>query len=397
VALRRQVRPGRWVASLTGFPLEILDKRRFLLATDAMAIQAVRANFGLDAAGIADRTLISGAVTLGRTPQSMILPNGTTLFPCRVLLGNGQSAVIDATDFSYTDDPPDAAELLLNPTGDDNDILLTADAAGFAGNSLTGAIAVAEDSTALTAVKTGNDIVITSGDKRRMIVTGTLEDEDENPVAFPGLVFAGADDDFDYWTNTGSIQTNSGVEYVVAISASTAYVGKFNNGIPSYLSVGSATTVDFPDEVSPYNTPSPGSGVPTVTAAPATAAQAIAAINAASLGVTASNGPDSDGSGAIAAVAQANLTGGTNGAQVLDADSDFQGNPYPAANDILGLLVQCVSGSGTVAVATDFLAPLKAGSKVQIACPDGIAELLDEITLTASEDGTECLLAIVAS
>jgi hypothetical protein len=353
-----------------------------------MAIQAARANFGLDAAGIADRTLISGAVTLGRTPQSMLLPDGTTLFPCRVLLGNGQSAVIDATDFSYTDDPPDAAELLLNPTGDDNDILLTADAAGLAGNSLTGAIAVAEDSTALTAVKTGNNIVATSGDKRRMIVTGTLTDGSD-PVVFPPLIYFGTDDNGEHWTDTGG--DSDGASYRATQSEGVWIL------LGSGVSWGSSEEVDFPDEVETWIPNSPATGTPTVTAATATAAQAIPVINAASLGVTASNGPDSDGSGAIAAVAQANLTGGTNGAQVLDADSDFQGNPYPTATDVLGLLVQCVSGSGTVAVGTDFLAPLKAGSKVQIACPDGIAELLDEITLTASEDGTECLLAIVAS
>jgi hypothetical protein len=83
-----------------------------------------------------------------------------------------------------------AATLLLNPEGDDNDILLTVDDIGAEGNALTGEIVLTEDSTALTAVKTGNDIVVTSGDKRRMIVTGTLTDGTD-PVVFPPLIFQG--------------------------------------------------------------------------------------------------------------------------------------------------------------------------------------------------------------
>jgi hypothetical protein len=59
---------------------------------------------------------------------------------------------------------------------------------------------------------------------------------------------------------------------------------------------------DFPDQVATWTPAFPATGTPTVTAHPATAAQAIAAINAEEIGSSASNAPGSDGTGFIAAL-----------------------------------------------------------------------------------------------
>jgi hypothetical protein len=232
---------------------------------------------------------------------------------------NVRNQIIQTGNATVT--PPQAASLLLNPTGDDNDILLTADAAGLAGNSLTGAIAIAEDSTALTAVKTGNNIVATSGDKRRMMITVagtplTLEPSGEtaagnDAVEWPvwtlgGIPIAEAENVEDPTFPFGYLRAKfSGWEYLVATS-SEDQVGGMPSNVPG---LGPS---DWPDVL-----------VENFTAATATAAQSITAINAASLGVTASNGPDSDGSGAIAAVAQDDFTGGADGTPAADGTSVF--------------------------------------------------------------------------
>lgn len=223
----------------------------------------------------------------------------------------------------------ESATCLLNPSGStENDILLTADTPGVAGNSLTAAIVVddATDRTQLTVAQTGNDITITTGDKRRMIVSGTLTNTDTSSIDTPqDLVFAGIVGGKPMFSASG------------LTDATTDYLKWLPDAMPDprweiKLSTGyirsSTTDSETPDGLTFSG--GVGSGTATVTAATATAAQAIAAANTALTDVTASDGPSSDGTGAIAAVASTPFTGGeeattsASGIQVTDTHAYFR-------------------------------------------------------------------------
>lgn len=192
----------------------------------------------------------------------------------------------------------DAASVTLNPTGSNNDIKITAAVAGTAGNSITAAIAIdaTTDRTQLTAAKVGNAITLTSGDRRRMVVSGTT-----SPNLNGASIFNGEIQDYPSWEKTNfptvdiSIFRDSELGWLVV------------NG--SFSGWFSSDDVATPDLVTTWTPLDAETGAPVITAAPATAAQAIAAGNAA-LDETFENGAGSDGSGAIAAVAATAFTGG---------------------------------------------------------------------------------------
>jgi hypothetical protein len=191
------------------------------------------------------------------------------------------------------------ASITLNPTGSNNDIKITAAIAGTAGNSLTAAIVIdaTTDRTQLTVAKGGNAITITSGDKRRMVVTGALSPDLTGSFVYNGeasgrasYAISSAPTKQAYWTSGSNKWT-----------------------LASLLDIGnrweSSQDVATPDLVTSWTAVGSATGTPTVTAAAATATQAIAAGNAA-LDETFENGAGSDGSGAIAAVAATAFTGG---------------------------------------------------------------------------------------
>lgn len=210
---------------------------------------------------------------------------------------------------------------LLDPTGDDNSILLTGDGAS------TASITIEEDSIELSVAETDGNVVVTSGDKRRMIVTADFGDG----LEVVDLVYV--DEPFTsggrFWSSTGDeISTNypTHPQYQVVIFDGTgdAYLEKYrsNSGTDTpFFEIASGASGLFPDEIDwstaikfagTGGTPDPvtPTGTPTVVASPAAAAQAINAINAdSSLPVIAANAPGSDGSGAIAAVAPVAFAG----------------------------------------------------------------------------------------
>jgi hypothetical protein len=202
---------------------------------------------------------------------------------------------------------PTAASALLNPAGADNDILLTAPA-GAAGNLLTGAIAIdaTTDRTQLTAAKVGNAITVTSGDKRRMIVTADFGNDPETFVVTYDATQS--NEAGDTWTLINGA-TIYALGYLFGVNTAVLWK-EIDSSIVGEFTV--EQVVSSPDLIdwSAATKLGEATGTPTVTAAPATAAQAIAALTAASLGVTAANGPGSDGSGAIAAVAPVQFSGG---------------------------------------------------------------------------------------
>jgi hypothetical protein len=161
----------------------------------------------------------------------------------------------------------------------------------LSGATKSASIVIAANSTALTAVETTGNAVITSGDKRVMVVGGTLTDGTD-PLTIPELVHDATDDTWKDEPSMGSAPD-------FAIFGASENWSIFAAGATRYTS---ADLVDFPDQVATWTPESPATGTPTVTAHPASAAQAIAAINAESIGSTASNAPGSDGTGAIAAL-----------------------------------------------------------------------------------------------
>jgi hypothetical protein len=202
-----------------------------------------------------------------------------------------------------------AASATLDPSGSNNAILATAKVAGTAGNDLTAEIVIAANSTALTVAETAGDVDITSGNKRRMIVTGSLTNAG-NPVTFPPLIFNGV--------VNGKPSYISG-EYRIESSAnlSGSWVIIPPGGGTGGTNWAGSSSFDYPDQVVTWTTIGPTAGTPTVTAAAATAAQAIA-LSQTALSVTLTNAPGNDGTGTLAAVAETPLTGG-DGVPVPDA------------------------------------------------------------------------------
>lgn len=198
-----------------------------------------------------------------------------------------------------------AATVNLNPHGDNNTIRITAPSIGTAGNSLTAAIVIdsSTDRTQLTVAKASNAITITSGDKRRMVITGTIDEPSGPPITLPlSMVYSGQ-------VNGRPSYTDVSTNFVLSWSGSN-WVLDYSLWAASWVGNGDTP---YPDDISITWTGSgTGTGEPTVTASAATAAQVITAGNAA-LEETFENGSGSDGSGAVAAVSLHEFSGGAVG------------------------------------------------------------------------------------
>jgi hypothetical protein len=214
------------------------------------------------------------------------------------------------------------ASVTLDPTGSNNSVKISAPGAGTAGNLLTGAIVIdsVSDRTQLTIAQADYAITITSGDKRRMIVTGTLTDGTD-PVVFPSLDWVEGDDG---WGNGGAdYQLLRTLDPFGDPVDPDTYSLTSSNG-PTRNWTAPYTPGGFPDGLT-FTPVSPATGTPTVTAAPATAAQVIAFGND-NRDEFYENGSGSDGSGAIAAVSTTSFTGGagpTAATSLFMIDSDY--------------------------------------------------------------------------
>lgn len=195
-------------------------------------------------------------------------------------------------------DDAQAATATLNPTGSNNDILITASATGTDGNLLTAEIATSTGH-ALTVAKSANHITITAGAKHRITITGTLDPDVTETHIF------------------GTLQNDRPAYYYPEFSASftsaiywtgTKWLIVTNPPFPG-TAWESTEDVATPDLVTSWTATGSATGTPTLTASPPTAAQAIAAGNAA-LEETFANAPGSDGTGTLAAVASTPFQGG---------------------------------------------------------------------------------------
>jgi hypothetical protein len=191
-----------------------------------------------------------------------------------------------------------AATATLNPTGTNNDILITAAATGPDGNLLTAEIATSTGH-ALTVAKTANHILITAGAKHRITITGTLSPDVTETHLF------------------GTLQNDRPAyyypEFTLSFTSIIYWTGTKWLIITNPPSPGTSweSTEDraTPDLVTSWTATGSATGTPTLVASPPTAAQAIAAANAA-LEETFANAPGSDGTGTLAAVPSTPFQGG---------------------------------------------------------------------------------------
>jgi hypothetical protein len=217
----------------------------------------------------------------------------------------------DTTTFTVTHFPfvPKSFATAIIGTGNAA-LLVTAKVHGPTGNALTIATALnnTDARTALTVTNTSGAILVTSGDKRVMRVTGTLTSDGSTPSVFPDLPFdqisngkpayevAPNDVDIEYlilWDNSPSAEKWTLIDYVTSAQWR------------------STEDVATPDLVTTWTPVSPATGTPTVTAAAATASQVLTLINATTaLPLAAALAPGSSGANAIAAAGPTPLTGG---------------------------------------------------------------------------------------
>jgi hypothetical protein len=183
--------------------------------------------------------------------------------------------------------------LLLDPTGPNNSILLS-------GSGCTAARIILDpewfsdpDVTIVSGVLT-----IRAAAKIAMRVTGSLT-YDDDPYTFADMPWViGGDFGYEFYANQDGQNLTFGGQWVLGGSAILP------SDSPTWISNSDVFTPDLADwaeSAQTTNTP-PSTGTPVVTALAHTAASVIEAINTAALGITAANGPGSDGTGFVAAI-----------------------------------------------------------------------------------------------
>jgi len=192
---------------------------------------------------------------------------------------------------------------VLNPSGSDNTIIIESVTAGTAGNALTAAIVINNTTarTALTATLSGNAITITSGDKRRIVLTGI-----SSPTLNGSYTYAGEAGGKPSYAKDG-VPTQT-----IAWSAGTS---KWT--IANLLDIAnrfeSTDPVDSPELVNTWTATGTASGTPSLAAAAANASQAMTLLNSdLDDTIAASLGGGESGTGSLAAVTTTSFSGGTN-------------------------------------------------------------------------------------
>jgi len=351
-----------------------------------MSISSAQALFGVQATGTATRPGVSGSVTLGSPAASIVFDDGDIVFTGRAVMTGAAEADVALSDFatSFTPDPATPSEITLNPSGTNNSI----DIESTDLTLLTAAIVIdsTTDRTQLTAAKVGTQLRVTSGDKRVMIVTGSLTSNGSTAVTFPPLIYAGQENGKPAYTES-ALDTESSEIYVfwdaekwtLKHSGSTRWQSTQN--------------VVSPDLVTTWTAVSPATGTPTVTPLAASAASAITALNLVS-GITAANTTGNDGTGTIAATSGSFTPGAES--EWIEPQVDFQGYPYEPPSTILAILIHCVSGGCTIDI-DDVSKPITAGEKIQFANQSGIFSTIDSIQLTNTTGATQVDVTVIAS
>ena len=218
-----------------------------------------------------------------------------------------------------------AASAALDPSEADNTVTLTSQSVGLEGNSLRAAMTV-PTAASISVSKTGDVVSIAAGSKHRMVVAGTLV-----PDATGGLLYAGSIGDAEAWTTDGTLVPSEAGTWV-KLSAIPDSEGHIEVYVAEELtgSWSCADTGDFPDGAT-FVADDAETGTPTVTASAPTAAQVVAAVNAADIGITASG----TGTGTVAVVTTTAFAGGRYATLGSAGDQLFDDtNRYLASTDI---------------------------------------------------------------
>lgn len=223
------------------------------------------------------------------------------------------------------------AAATLNPTGEDNEILLTALTAGPSGNEISVKLTASATLVDTTLTVSGNAIEITFFPKRLMRVTGELMDGPD-PWEFPDFIYYGQTNGKKAYSESGLISGDNGLVWGTS-PARFEMTGSF---IGSYWT--SSDAVATPDLATNWVPQGAGIGTPMVMDVTLSASEVITLINedpSASLLVLAENAEGSDGSGQVAAVALTPLTGGSS---VSNVYAPAYGSAFHLPEDCLRLI-----------------------------------------------------------
>jgi hypothetical protein len=346
-----------------------------------MSISSAQAIFGVQATGTATRPGIQGTLTIGIPAASMQFLDADIVFTGRALLDDGAIAELTLDDFTATTTPaPDVFTATLNPSGDNNDILLT-----YTGETLEDAeLLIDDDVDRIQLTVTGGSplLSITSGDKRRMRVVADFGDG----VETVDLTYAG--ESLGKALFAGFLGLES---YESSWSGSEWQVTRVSGG-----DFTSSEDVATPDLVTTWTASDGAVSVTSITPLAASAAQVITAINAESItGLTASNATGSDGSGTVANVDMVEFTLVPSTSEWVEPTTDFQGEAMQESDTIYAIVVHATNGAATLEIdGTE--TPIDAGGKIQLANPNGIFATTDTLTITATSNETSIDVAIIA-
>jgi hypothetical protein len=319
------------------------------------------------------------------------LPGANVAYAVRYLIDAESSETLSvmAGVGSYT--PAVAATLTVDPSGDNNAILFTADALGEVGNDISVEYATPAVSAATTVAVVGDAITVTPGTKARMVVSGTPSltlagtYEFQSGGAFPNPAY-------DRWVEMSLL---SEIWWNTALARWEIRTNPF--ATEGYYSTSMTATPDLATGWTAYGSPLP-TGSPTITAAVSTAAQVIAAVNASSEApVTASIAPGNDGSGGVTAMTAANMTLGAGGTIGEGGTTDHEGNAIPSLASVQGILIQVASGTGTITGTGADSITYADGQVITLIRPDGIAtDFADTLTITA-DTATDITISVIGT
>lgn len=272
---------------------------------------------------------------------------------------DGQTLAVVASEVA-----DETASLTLDPAGEDNAVLYEAVAAGTGGNAISVEYAAqAADQLAISIFVDESAILVTPGDKHQMLVTGDVNFN--GSLAFVGFYEGSAcwSDDPENLSNPTDPNPGTGTFY--RSSPFSPWINRRTaGGTPPYINYQSfeidlgSGYADFPSGAAAWD-----EGTFTVTAPGASAQQVIDAVNAdATAGALVTASAAGTVTGAVAAVAEANLTGGTNvistAAEVIAA---INAEPEAAA---LVLAANAGASDGSGEVASLSLTALSGGTSV---------------------------------
>lgn len=367
-----------------------------------MDISTPKASFGLNASGTITRPWESGNPVIGLPTTDVPLSLGNVIFSAELFLQDvTDDATLNLNDFSTTTDADTAvaATLTTNLAGFNNDLVYTALKAGADGNSITVAYTAPVATGYTTTATITNDnlsIVVTTGAKARMTITG-----------FTG---GGAVANLTYHYNSisnGRPKYTAPDGFEIEFTGSNWYIRDVTPGPTVNYAIGTAPLdAATPDLVTSW-TPAGGIGTPTVTAGISDASQvstAIAANEDVADIVSVANASSNDGTGAVTTMAATNLSGGIDANGWVGADLDFNADEFENNSAIHGVLFYCASGRIKIECGTDFVIGVPAGTYTQTAmnplasddASQGLVDLLNTFTFTAEADDTRVLVAVVS-